>query len=251
MRFADSRSGHVQIGTSVAEVRGTLYGNLATNGGTVVRSNYVSGTVDNNVPFTLPPYKMPTMPMPQAAPTSINGTTSLTPPAPGSPSAPIYYLVSSYGVDGKLTVNPKADANGNAQETYVAIRVTNDFRGSITVEPKVHVQVYFEGSMILKQAGDIVNKTGKAANLQFYGISPPPGSSLVQRIEIPPPGYFACTIYAPSASYSMNGNPDVTGALVCRTFYGNGNTMWHYDRALDHMGEAIDYRIASYVEDIR
>jgi hypothetical protein len=49
----------------------------------------------------------------------------------------------------------------------------------------------------------------------------------------------------------MNGNPDVIGAIVCKTFYGNGNTSWHYDRALDSMGDAVDYRVASYVEDTR
>jgi hypothetical protein len=26
---------------------------------------------------------------------------------------------------------------------------------------------------------------------------------------------------------------------------------WHYDRELDHLGDAVDYRILSYVEDIR
>jgi hypothetical protein len=49
----------------------------------------------------------------------------------------------------------------------------------------------------------------------------------------------------------MIGNPDVTGAIVCKTFYGNGDTTWHYDRALAAEGERIDYRIASYVEDMR
>jgi hypothetical protein len=49
----------------------------------------------------------------------------------------------------------------------------------------------------------------------------------------------------------LNGNPDLIGAIVCKTFYGNGNTSWHYDRALDNEGDAVDYRIASYVEDIR
>jgi hypothetical protein len=49
----------------------------------------------------------------------------------------------------------------------------------------------------------------------------------------------------------MNGNPDIIGALVCKSFYGNGNTSWHYDRELNSEGDAVDYRIASYVEDIR
>jgi hypothetical protein len=38
---------------------------------------------------------------------------------------------------------------------------------------------------------------------------------------------------------------------VCRNFYANGNVHWHYDRRLDSEGAAVDYRIASYVEDIR
>ena len=250
-RYADSRSGHVQIGKGVAEVRGQLYGNLSTNGGRVLRSSYVSGTVDNNVPFSLPPYYMPAMPPPELSPTSVNGVKEIRPDATGSSSVPIYYLLSEYGVDAKVTIAPKLDAMGNPLQTYVALKVTNDFLGAITVKPNVRVQVYFERSMIVKQAGNIVNESGIAANLQFYGISPPPGSSIVQTIEIPPPGNFACTIYAPSANYKMNGNPDITGALVCNSFYGNGNTMWHYDRALDYLGNPVDYRVASYVEDIR
>ena len=47
------------------------------------------------------------------------------------------------------------------------------------------------------------------------------------------------------------GNPDVTGAVIAKSFYGNGNTSWHYDRSLDTLGDVTDYRIASYVEDIR
>ena len=57
--------------------------------------------------------------------------------------------------------------------------------------------------------------------------------------------------YTPSANFTINGAPDITGAIVCKNFYGNGNVHWHYDRALDSAGDAVDYRIISYVEDIR
>ncbi len=50
----------------------------------------------------------------------------------------------------------------------------------------------------------------------------------------------------------MNGNPDLFGAVVCNTFYGNGNCGFHYDKALKWLdGPPVDYRVASYVEDIR
>ena len=43
----------------------------------------------------------------------------------------------------------------------------------------------------------------------------------------------------------------MTGSIVAKSYSGNGNTLLHYDRALDNVGEPVDYRIASYVEDIR
>ena len=87
-------------------------------------------------------------------------------------------------------------------------------------------------------------------HLQYYSISPT-DPTISQFIHIAPPGDFAATFYAPSADVVLNGNPDLIGAIVCKTFYGNGNTSWHYDRALDIEGDPVDYRIVSYVEDIR
>ena len=241
--FKDARSGSVLIGTPVAEVNGMLYGNLSTNGGTIRPSQYITGVIDNNVPFTVPPYKMPTdLPPPQGSPTSVTSTVTITPPAAGTPAVPTYYLLSE--LSGKLIINPVG-----TQETYVAIHVTNDMTAHINVKPKVHVKIFFDGNMDVK-GRDIDNETGLAANLQYYAISPT-NPNTTQFIHIAPPGNFAATFYAPSADVQLNGNPDLTGAIVCKTFYGNGNTSWHYDRALDTEGDAVDYRIASYVEDIR
>lgn len=241
--FSDSRSGSVEIGTAVMNVNGMLYGNVSTNGGTIRPSQYITGTIDNNVPFSIPPFAMPTnMPAPQPSPTSVTDTTNITPPSPGTAAVPTYYLLSSLG--GKLTINQVG-----AAQTYVAIHVTNDMTAHIDVKPGVHVKIFFDGNMDVK-ARDIENESGLAANLQYYAISPPDPAT-VQTIQISPPGDFAATFYAPSADVRLNGNPDLTGAIVCKTFYGNGNTSWHYDRALDNEGDAVDYRIISYVEDIR
>jgi Tfp pilus assembly protein PilX len=241
--YKDSRSGSVEIGTPVAEVNGMLYGNISTNGGTIRPSQYITGTIDNNVPFTCPPFKMPTdMPPPQASPTSVTTTVSITPPVAGTAAVPTYYLLSQ--LSGKLIINPVGSA-----QTYVAVHVTSDMTAHINVKPNVHVKIFFDGNMDVK-GRDIDNETNLAANLQYYAISPSdPATS--QFIHIAPPGNFAATFYAPSADVVLNGNPDLIGAIVCKTFYGNGNTSWHYDRALDTEGDAVDYRIVSYVEDIR
>ena len=245
--YSDSRSGSVEIGTAIATIRGMLYGNLATNGGTIVRSQQITGTIDNNVPFTIPPYKMPTnLPMPQASPTTVTSTTSLTPPSAGSAVTPTFYLLSA--LTGKLIINP-VSISGQTQDTYVAIHVTSNVTSEINVKQKVHLKVFFDGNMSVK-ARDINNENNNAAYLQYYAISPS-NPNTVQTINIAPPGDFAATIYAPSGDFSMNGNPDIIGAIVCKSFYGNGNTSWHYDRALDFEGLPVDYRVVSYVEDLR
>ena len=48
------------------------------------------------------------------------------------------------------------------------------------------------------------------------------------------------------------GNPDIYGAIVCHNYSGNGNTGFHYDKQIAQLLLAVtDYRIASYIEDVR
>ena len=242
-QYPNSHSGNVEIGTAVATFMGTVYGNVATNGGTIRRADQIHGTIDNNVPIYLPPFELPSsLPLPQINPPNILGNITIIPPALGSALAPSLYVLSS--LSGKVTVN----ALGGL-ETFVALHVTGNITGQITVGPHVHLQVYFDGNIDMK-ARDIVNNTGLAGNLQFYGISPT-DPMVSQTIEISPPGDFAATIYAPGADVRINGNPDIIGSVVAKSFYANGNVSWHYDRALDLMGNLVDFRIASYVEDTR
>jgi hypothetical protein len=188
----------------------------------------------------------------------VTGNTNITPAAAGTATSPNYYLLTSFVNNGNLTVNP-ATVNGAPQETYVAVRVTGDIGTSngqgptITIPAHVHLEVYFDGNFQTK-AENIVNTSGYAGNLQFYGISPT-DPNVQQTVNLNSGGGsnagFAAVFYAPSANFTINGGPDITGAIVCKNFYANGNVHWHYDRELDHLGDAVDYRILSYVEDIR
>jgi hypothetical protein len=226
--------------------------------------------VDNNVPFTLEDYHMPdTSAWSYQAPgtgagklpSSVTSSSqTLTPPAAGTPDAPNYYVIST--LSGKLTVNQVA-----GEETYVAIRVNGSngngdgITGGITVNPGVHVRIYFDYNINTKNS-DLANNNPtstnpSAGNLQFYGISPPRDANgnpvRTQTVDLNSgnPGILAATFYAPSAEVNENGNPDFIGTVVCKNFYANGNIAWHYDRALNSEGELLDFRIASYVEDTR
>lgn len=57
--------------------------------------------------------------------------------------------------------------------------------------------------------------------------------------------------YAPNATFSVNGNPDFVGAFVVKSMKGGGNNTLHFDKALLTAGKPLDYRVASYVEDVR
>jgi hypothetical protein len=242
--YSDSRDGSVAVDSAnFSMFNGVIYGDVSTNGGNVKPSSNIVGTIDNNVPFTVPPFVLPTdFPLPQSSPTKINGNVTINPPAAGSAKSPNYYVVSSF--TGKLTINQFGTA-----QTYVAIHTTSDISGTIDIKSGVHAMIFFDGNIDVK-GRDINNETGLAGNLQFYGISPT-DPTVSQSINIAPPGDFVATFYAPSAGFHVNGNPDMTGAIVCKTYYGNGNTTFHYDRALANVGDAVDYRVISYVEDTR
>src|SRR6266581_6140865 len=266
-RYADSRSGTVEINGAVATIQGSIYGNLYTNGGTVTKkTTSISGIIDNNVPFSLSPFAMPSTAGWNyvSSPTMINPNTTIDPPVvngvprTGSAESPNYYLVTSFANNGNLTVNP-AVVNGVPQETYVAVHVTSDIGTSggqgpsITVPAHVHLDIYFDGNLQTK-AENIVNTSGYAGNLQFYAISPT-DPTVQQTVNLSSGSGstvgFSAVFYTPSANFTINGAPDITGAIVCKNFYTNGNIHWHYDRTLDNEGDAVDYRILSYVEDVR
>jgi hypothetical protein len=238
---------------------GKLYGNLATNGGIVTgRTTYITGTIDNNVTFSLDEMTMPTnMPHAQTSPTVIANDVTLEPPTAGAPAAPTYYVIDTFVNNGTLRVKPFSNDKGE-QFTYVAVRVRGDIGNSsgggptIVIPPNVRLQVFFEGNFQTK-AENIINTSGFAGNLQFYGISPAPG--VTQTVNLNSGGGstagFAAVFYTPSATFTINGGPDMTGAIVCKNFHANGNVKWHYDLQLRELGRATDYRVASYVEDTR
>ena len=260
-RYVDSQAGTVEINSSIATIMGSIYGNVYTNGGTVTKNTTsISGIIDNNVPFSLAPFFMPSTASWNyvSSPTTVTPNTTITPAAPGTAQSPNYYLITSFVNNGSLTVNP-ATVNGVTQETYVAVHVTGDIGSStgqgpsFTVPAHVHLEVYFDGNFQTK-AENIMNTSGFAGNLQFYGISPT-DPTIQQTVDLNSGGGsnsgFAAVFYTPSANFTINGAPDIIGAIVCKNFYSNGNVHWHYDRELDKSGNAVDYRIVSYVEDIR
>ena len=278
--YADSRNGDVSVGGTSFSEGGPIYGNVTTNGGNVTHSGTnISGTIDNNVPFTIPPLVGP-----DTSTFATGSGSTLNVPSGTSPAAPAQYVYSSLSggltINGQTGTNPLLPSYGKPIETYVTIVVgsagsTTGNIGPITIGAGVNAKIYFTGSMNVK-ASDLVNNNvdgavgvfnpdgvtpstdySRAGHMQFYGISPTDGST--QTISIDAGGGSAAvlyaTMYAPNANITLTGNPDWYGAIVARSFSGNavggGNTGFHYDKEIVGDGVATDYQIASYVEDVR
>src|SRR5260370_23048077 len=156
-----------------------------------------------------------------SSPTMINPNTTINPPVDangvpqtGTPKSPNYYLVTSFANNGNLTVNP-AVINNVPQETYVAVHVTGDIGTNtgqgptITIPAHVHLEVYFDGNFQTK-AENIVNTSGYAGNLRFYGISPT-DPSVQQTVNLNSDRGsttgFSAVFYSQNANFTLTGGP--------------------------------------------
>ena len=273
--LADAHDGDVSVGAKNFAEGGPIWGDVTTNGGNVTHSGYqISGTIDNNVTFTIPP-----LPAPDTTGFTATNSGTATDTATGtSESSPTGFVYS--GITGSKTIK-----NGNAGSStfpyaYAKIVVNGDITGQITVEKGVTAEIWFTGNMKVR-AGDLDNQNvdrgtqtpnpgsvgipplippapaddpnpSRVGHMKFFGISPTT-SGTAQTIKIEPPGNIFATFYAPSADITVTGNTDIFSAIVGRSFSGNGNTGFHYDKALNQVdiGVVTDYQVVSYVEDVR
>src|SRR5438105_5548449 len=271
---ADAHDGDVSVGAKNFAQGGPIWGDVTTNGGNVTHSGYqISGTIDNNVPFTIPP-----LPAPDTTGFAATGSGGPVTASGTSESSPTGFIYS--GLTGNVTIK-----NGNAGSStfpyaYAKLVVNGDVTGKITVEKGVTAEIWFTGNMKVK-GGDLDNRNvdrgtqtpnpgslgapplipptpaddpnpSRVGHLKFFGISPTtPGTR--QTIEIDPPGNIFATFYAPSADITVTGNPDIFSAIVGHSFSGNGSTGFHYDKALNQVdiGVVTDYQVVSYIEDVR
>lgn len=280
--YADAREGNVAVATASFNQGNIIYGNVSTNGGNLTHSNsQITGVIDNAVSFTIPDYTQPALPAGVSYETTSPST--ITPPvryeADGvTRKTEFWYLYT--GNFNNIAVNPVY--NGSTPiETEINV-IVNGNVGDVTVNKGATVKVHFKGNFDAKAKNTVNNNddgygattgvmmvnpnrdnnpatndsyvastnTSRAGHMQFYGISPT-AAGVTQTISIDPPNDVYATFYAPSATLSMHGNPDVFGAIVCKSFNGNGNTGFHFDKALAGVGSPNEYRVASYIEDVR
>lgn len=134
------------------------------------------------------------------------------------------YQLSSLNYSGQNSVL----VNGSA-----TLYVTGNFglsgQATLIIAPNATLKLYIGGSADFTGQA-IVNNTGRAVNVQFYGLP------TCTSFKISGNGTFTGVVYAPSASFENKGNGDYVGAVVCRDAVMTGNGNFHYDESLGRNG---------------
>jgi hypothetical protein len=144
-----------------------------------------------------------------------------------------YYEVNgSYGLTHSLTI-----AASNVVlylSTGVGYGGYGGYGGQRTITvTNGSVAIYASGTVNLGNNGNIVNATGNAANLYFYGLTN------LTSLNLGSVSNFVGAIYAPQAGVVLgnNGSPAwFTGSCISQSITLNGNVQVHYDENLRRIG---------------
>src|SRR6266576_1797880 len=151
--LADAHNGDVSVGAKNFAEDGPIWGDVTTNGGNVTHSGYqISGTIDNNVPFTIPPLKNP----------DLTSNTTLEPDGsikagggglvgPGaSQGSPTIYVYNSAVATDSLTITNGNVNNASNPFAYATVVINGHIKKPIHIAQGVQAQIWFTGNMDLK-----------------------------------------------------------------------------------------------------
>jgi len=229
-----------------------IYGDVATNSGTVAGAANITGTERDDFYQEPIPIGAPTWVSFNSTITNAPNTTTLTANATQGASVARYQL-SSISLHSNQTLTLAGAADGST--TYIEIYVTGDisFSGTsqLVVQPGVKAKIYFAGNVDVAGNG-IVNSNNQPGDLQLFGIQPSDGIS--RHVNLGGNGQIVSAVYAPNHDVTINGggtNGHVFGSVVGRSVTMTGVTNLHYDEALSTMGLINSYKIVSWFEDSR
>src|SRR6202045_1257170 len=207
-----------------------IYGDVATNSGTVTGAANITGTERTDFYQEPIPVSAPSWTSYNGTVTSVTNTTTLTANAISGSSVSRYQL-STISLSGGKTLTLAGDSSGS--QTYIEIYVTGDISSSgnsqIVVQPGVSAKIYFAGNVDVSGNG-IINRNNQPGDLQLYGIQPPAGSN--EHVNLSGNAQLTAAVYAPDHTVTVSGGGSsghVFGSIVGSTVTMTGVTNLHYD----------------------
>ena len=229
-----------------------IYGDVATNAGTVSGAANITGVERTDFYQEPIPVGAPSWSSWNASPSSVTGTTTITASATKG-SAASRYVLTSVSLTGSKTLTVAGNPDGS--QTYVEIYVTGDISvsgtGQIVVQPGVTATIYFAGNVDITGNG-VLNSNNQPGDFMLYGIQPPTTSS--EHVNFGGNSQITASIYAPGHDVTVNGggtNGHVYGSIVGKTVTMTGVSNLHYDERLGSTGVINNYKIVSWFEDNR
>ena len=229
-----------------------IYGDVATNSGTVVGAANITGTERDDFYQEPIPVGAPSWSAYNSTVSNVADTTTLTASSTSGSSASRYEL-NSINLNGGKTLTLAGNADGS--QTYIEIYVTGDisFTGSsqLIVQPGVTAKIYFQGNVDVAGNG-ILNTKNQPSDLQLFGIQPTDNNSY--HVNLGGNGQIIASVYAPNDDVTINGggtNGHVFGSVIGKTVTMTGVTNLHYDEHLGTIGLINNYKIVSWFEDTR
>ena len=229
-----------------------IYGDVATNAGTVSGAANITGVERTDFYQEPIPVGAPSWSTWNSSPSSVTGTTTINADATKG-SAASRYTLSSISLSGNKTLTVAGNPNGS--QTYIEIYVTGDISvsgtGQIVVQPGVTATIYFAGNVDISGNG-VLNSNNQPSDLMLYGIQPPTDTS--EHVSIGGNSQITASVYAPGHDVTVNGggtNGHVYGSVVGKTVTMTGVSNLHYDERLGATGMVNNYKIVSWFEDNR
>jgi hypothetical protein len=229
-----------------------VYGDVATNSGTVSGAANITGIERTDFYQEPVPVSAPSWPSINPSPWTVNGNATIAASSVRGSQASRYVL-SQISISGgqTLTLAGKPDGSPTYVEIHVTGNVTVGGTSQIVVGPGVSAAVFFDGNVNI-QGNGMVNSNNQPGDLELYGIQPPNG--VTQTVTLGGNGQLTAAVYAPGADIAVNGSGSqghVYGSFVGKTVVMNGVTNLHYDEALAKGGLINNYKIVSWFEDTR
>jgi hypothetical protein len=229
-----------------------IYGDVATNSGTVTGVANITGVQRTDFYQDPIPVGAPNWPAINPTPMTVNNTSTLT-ASTTEGSAASRYVLNAITLAGTqvLTLAPSAGSSSGYIEIYVTGDVSATGNAQIIVKPGVKAKLYFAGNVKIAGNG-IENGGNQPGNLQMYGVTPAPGTP--RTFELGGNSLLSAAVYAPDFDVQINNGGtrgSAFGSFVGKTVKMTGVTDLHYDEALGSGGLISNYKIVSWFEDTR
>jgi hypothetical protein len=229
-----------------------IYGDVATNAGTVSGAANITGVERTDFYQEPIPIGAPSWPSSNSSVTTVTGTTTINADSTQG-SAASRYVLNGISLSGNKTLTIAGNPDGS--QTYVEIYVTGDISvsgtGQIVIQPGVTATIYFAGNVDISGNG-VLNSNNQPGDLMLYGIQPPTSSS--EHVSFGGNSQISASIYAPGHDVTVNGsgtNGHVYGSIIGKTVTMTGVSNLHYDERLGSAGLINNYKIVSWFEDNR